>query len=90
MDLQDILQVIALRRDEEDACACAFEVQRTVEVHLLVLWLLRQRRLLGLRPLGDKIGEDLRLDGLLWAKIKVEFAQLNRPLDDTAYGVATE
>jgi hypothetical protein len=55
-----------------------------------VLWLLRRRRLLGLRPLGDEIGEDLRLDGLLWAKLEVEFAQLNRPLDYTAYGVATE
>jgi hypothetical protein len=68
VDLQDVFQVIALGGDEEDACACscAFEVQRTVEVHLPVLRLLNRRGLLGLRPLGDEIGEDLGLDGLLW------------------------
>jgi hypothetical protein len=38
--------------------------------------------LLGLRPLGDEIGEDLGLDGLPLAELKVEFAQLNQPLDD--------
>jgi hypothetical protein len=69
--------VITLGRDEEDACACAFEVQGTVEVHLPVLRLLRQRGLLGLRPLRDEIGEDLGLDGLPWAELKVEFAQLD-------------
>jgi hypothetical protein len=53
--------VIALGRDEKDACACTFEVQGTIEVHLLVLWLLRRWRLLGLRPLGDEIGEDMGL-----------------------------
>jgi hypothetical protein len=76
--------VIALGRDEEDAYACAFEVHGTIEVHLLVLRLLRRRRLLGLRPLGDKIGKDLGLDGLPWAELQVEFAQLNRPLDDAS------
>jgi hypothetical protein len=64
VDLQDVLQVIALGRDEEDAHACALVVQGTVEVHLPVLWLLRRWWLLGLRPLRDEIGEDLGLDGL--------------------------
>jgi hypothetical protein len=59
--------VITLGQDEEDACACTFEVEGTIEVHLPVLRLLRRRRLLGLHPLGDKIGEDLGLDGLSWA-----------------------
>jgi hypothetical protein len=81
--------VIALGRDEEDACACAFEVQGTVEVHLPVLRLLRRWRLLGFRPLGDEIGEDLGLDGLLWAELEAEFSQFNRPLDDASHGVAT-
>jgi hypothetical protein len=45
--------------------------------------------LLGLRPLRDEIGEDLGLDGLSWSKLEVEFAQLDRPLDDTLHGVAT-
>jgi hypothetical protein len=75
VDLQDILQVIALEGDEENACACAFKVQRIVKVHLPVLRLLRRRRLLGLRPLEDEVGEDLGLDGLPWAKLEVEFAQ---------------
>jgi hypothetical protein len=87
VDLQDVLQVITLRRDEEDACACTFEVQGTVKVHIPVLRLLHRRRLLGLRPLGDEIGEDLGLDGLPWAKLEVEFAQLDRPLDDAPHGV---
>jgi hypothetical protein len=89
MDLQDVLQVIALGRDEEDACVCTFEVQGTIEVHLRVLRLLCRWRLLGLRPLRDKIGEDLALDDLPWAEIKVKLAQLDRPLDDTPHCVAT-
>jgi hypothetical protein len=79
--------MIALGRDEEDTCACAFEVQGTIEVHLPVLQLLRRRRLLGLRPLGDEIGEDLGFDGLPWAKFLVEFTQLDRPLDDAPHSV---
>jgi hypothetical protein len=89
VDLQDELQVITLRRDEEDTYACTFEVQGTIELHLPVLRLLRRRRLLGLRPLGDEIGEDLGLDGLPWAKLEVKFMQLDRPLDDTPHDVAT-
>jgi hypothetical protein len=81
--------VIALGRDEENACAHTFEVQRTVEVHLLVLRLLRRRWLLGLRPLRDEISKDLGLDGLPWAELKVEFAQLDRPLDNAPHGIVT-
>jgi hypothetical protein len=76
-------------RHEEDACACAFKVQGTVEVHLPVLWLLRRRRLLGFHPLGDEIGEDLGLDGMSWAELEVVFTQLNGPLDDVPHGVVT-
>jgi hypothetical protein len=89
VDIQDVFQVIALGRDEEDACACALEVQGTVEVHLAVLWLLRRWWLRGLRPLGDEIGEDLGLDGLPWEELMVEFTQLDRPLDNVPHGVAT-
>jgi hypothetical protein len=39
-----------------------------------VLRLLRWWWLLGLCLLGDEIGGDLGLDVLLWAKLKVEFA----------------
>jgi hypothetical protein len=61
--------VIALGRDEKNVCARTFEVQGTIEVHLLVLRLLHRQRLLGLRPFGDEIGEDLGLDGLPWAEL---------------------
>jgi hypothetical protein len=81
--------MIALWRDEEDACTCSFEVQGIIEVHLSVFRLLRRRGLLGLCPVRDEIGEDLGLDGLPWAELKVEFAQLDRPLDDAPHGVAT-
>jgi hypothetical protein len=69
--------VITLGRDEEDAYTYAFEVQGTIEVHLPVLRLLRRRRLLGLRPLRNEIGEDLGFDGLPWVELQVEFAQLD-------------
>jgi hypothetical protein len=42
-----------------------------------MLRLLRRRWLLGLRPFGDEIGEDLGLDGLPWAELQVEFVQLD-------------
>jgi hypothetical protein len=66
--------MIALGRDEEDACTCSFKVQGTVEVHFPMLWLLCRQGLLGLCPLRDEISEDLGLDGLPWAELKVEFA----------------
>jgi hypothetical protein len=69
--------MIALGRDEEDACTCSFEVQGTIKVHLPMFRLLRRRGLLGLCPLRDEIGKDLGLDGMPWAEFKVEFAQLD-------------
>jgi hypothetical protein len=69
--------VITLGRDEKDVCACTFEVQGTVKVHLPVLRLFRRWWLLGLRPLGDEIGEDLGLNGLLWVELQVKFTQLD-------------
>jgi hypothetical protein len=50
--------------------------------------LLHRRGLLGLCPLRDEVGEDLGLYGLSRAQLKVEFAQLDRPLDDVPHGVA--
>jgi hypothetical protein len=66
--------MIALGRDEEDAYTCSFKVQGTVEVHFRMLRLLCRQGLLGLCPLRDEISEDLGLDGLPWAELKVEFA----------------
>jgi hypothetical protein len=42
---------------------------------------------LGLCPLRDETGKNLGLDGLSWAELHVEFAQLDRPLDDAPHGV---
>jgi hypothetical protein len=72
VDLQDILQMIALGRNEEDACSCSFEVQGNVEVHFPVFRILRRRGLLGLCPLKDEVGEDLGLYGLSRVELKVE------------------
>jgi hypothetical protein len=43
---------------------------------------------LGLCPLRDEVGEDLGLYGLSRAELKVEFAQLDRPLDNAPHSVA--
>jgi hypothetical protein len=59
VDLQDVLQMITLGRNEEDTCAYSFEVQGTIEVHLLVLRLLRRRGLLSLCPFRDEVCKDL-------------------------------
>jgi hypothetical protein len=73
-------------RDEE--YACSFEVQGIIEVHLPEIRLLCRRGLLGLYPLRDEVCEDLGLDGLTWAELKLEFAQLDRQLDKASHGVA--
>jgi hypothetical protein len=85
VDLQDIFQVITLERDEE--CACSLKVQGTIEVHLPVLRFFRRWGLLGLRPLRDEVCEDLGLDGMSWIELKLEFAKLDRPLDDVPHVV---
>jgi hypothetical protein len=66
--------VVALGRDKEDACTCAFKVQGAIEEHLPVPRLLRRWGLLGLCPLGDEIVEDLGLNGLSWAELKDQMA----------------
>jgi hypothetical protein len=74
VELLDVLQVVTLGRDEQDTYTCAFKVLGAIEIHLPVLRLLRRWGLLGLCPLGDKIGEDLGLDGLSWVELEVEIA----------------
>jgi hypothetical protein len=37
VDLQNVLQMITLGRNEEDTCTYSFEVQGTIELHLPVL-----------------------------------------------------
>jgi hypothetical protein len=88
VDLQDVLQMVALGRDEDYACACSFKVQRAIKVHIPVLRLLSRRGLLGLCPLRDEVGEDPGLDGLSWTELMLEFTQRDRPLDDVPHGVA--
>jgi hypothetical protein len=72
VDLQEVLQVITSRGDEEYAYARTFEVQETIKVHLLGIRLLRWWGLLGLCPFRDKVCKNLGLDGLSWTKLKVE------------------
>jgi hypothetical protein len=80
--------MVALGRDEEYACACSFEIQGTIEVHLPGLRLLRRQGLLGLCPLRDEVCKDLGLDGLTWVELELKFTQLDQPLDDAPHGVA--
>jgi hypothetical protein len=54
-----------------------------------VLQLLRRWGLLGLCPLGDEVCEDLGLDVLSWTELMLEFAQLDRTLDDVPHVVVT-
>jgi hypothetical protein len=71
VDLQDVFQMITMGRDEEYTCVCSFKVQGIIEVHLLVLRLLRRWGLLGLCPLRDEVY--MGLDGLSWTELKLEF-----------------
>jgi hypothetical protein len=64
MNLQDLLELLSLRRDKQHACARSFEVEGTVEVHYPVFRPLLGRGHLDLYPLRHKVCEDLRLDRL--------------------------
>jgi hypothetical protein len=59
VDLQDILELFSLRRDEQYACTCPLEVEGTVEVHYPVFRPLLGRGHLDLCPLRHKVCEDL-------------------------------
>src|SRR5438876_593527 len=76
------------RGDEHEACPRAFNHERTVEIHGPVLEFLRDGWRLDFCPLGDEIGECLRLDGRPWLEIKLEGSELNRPLCNPSGGVA--
>jgi hypothetical protein len=77
VDLQDILELFSLRRDEQYAYTCPFEVEGTVEVHYPVFRPLLGRGHLDLCPFRHKVGEDLRLDRFPGAKFDFELSKLD-------------
>jgi hypothetical protein len=59
VDLQDVLELFSLRRDEQYAYARPFEVEGAIEVHYPVLRSLLGRGHLDLCPLRHKVCENL-------------------------------
>jgi hypothetical protein len=87
MNLQDIHELLSLRRDKQHTCALSFEVEGTVEIHYPVFRPLLGRGHLDLYPFRHKVCEDLRLDRLPGAKLDFELSKLDGPLDDAAIGI---
>jgi hypothetical protein len=77
VDLQDILELFSLRRDEQYACTRPFEVEGAVEVHYLVFRSLLGRGHLDLCPFRHEVGEDLQLDRLPGAKLDFKLSKLD-------------
>jgi hypothetical protein len=69
--------MFSLRRDEQYACTCPFEVEGAVEVHYPVFRPLLGRGHLDLCPFRHEVSEDLRLDRLPRAKLDFELSKLD-------------
>jgi hypothetical protein len=77
VDLQDVLELLFLRRDKSYPCTRFFEVEGTIKVHYPVFRPLLGRGHLDLCPFRHKVCEDLRLDHLPGAKLNFEFSKLD-------------
>jgi hypothetical protein len=77
VNLQDVFELLSLRRDKQYSCAYSYEVEGTVEVHCLVFRLLLGRGHLDLCPLRHKVCEDLRLDRLPRVKLDFKLSKLD-------------
>jgi hypothetical protein len=77
MNLQDVLELLSLRRDKQDTCTRSFKVEGTVEVHYPVFRPLLGRGHLDLCQLRHKVCEDLRLDHLPGEKLDFELSKLD-------------
>jgi hypothetical protein len=77
VNLQDILELFSLRRDEQYACTRTFEVEGAIKVHYPVFRPLLGRGNLDLCLLRHKVYEDLRLDRLPGAKLDFEISKLD-------------
>ena len=84
--MEDVAKLIPQWRDEIYACPSTVEVERPIEVHGPMLGVVDQDMSLHIRPLGDEIGECLRLDRVAGPKIDGIGAELDRPIDDAATG----
>jgi hypothetical protein len=76
-----------MRRNEHYTCACAFEVEGTIEVHYPVFRPVLGRGHLDFCPFKHKVCEDLRLDCMPREKLDVKLSKLDRPFDVEAVGI---
>jgi hypothetical protein len=88
VNLQDVLELFSLRRNEQYACTHPFEVEGAIKVHYPVFMPLLRSGHLDFCPLRHKVCEDLRLDRLPRAKLDFELSKLDEPLDNATIGVA--
>ena len=84
--MKDIAKLIPRWRDEINACPSAIEVKRPIKVHGPVLRVVDWDMSLHICPLGDEIGECLRLDRVAEPKIDCIGVELDRAFDDEAAG----
>jgi hypothetical protein len=82
--VRDIAKLIPRWRDEIYACPSAFKVKRPIEVHGPMLGVVNQDRSLHIRPLGNEVGERLRLDCVARPEVNGIGAELDRPFNDAA------
>ena len=85
--LEDVLELFTFRGDEEDSGASSVTIKGTVEAHDPVLGSGVGRRVLDLGPLGNEVGQRLRLDGGPQCEFNRECAQFYLPFDDSAVSV---
>ena len=67
--------MFTFRGDEEDSSASSITVEGAVEVHDPVLESGVGWRILYLGPLGNEVGQRLRLDGGAWCEFDREYAK---------------
>jgi hypothetical protein len=77
VNLQDVLELLSMRRDKQYSCTCSFEVEGTVEVHYLVFRPFLGRGHLDHCPLRHNVFEYLRLDWLPGAKLDFELSKVD-------------
>ena len=79
--------MFALGRNQQYPSTCTFELERTVEVHDPMLWVLSRRRNLILSPLSHEVNQCLTLDSGARLELERWGAKLDRPLGDSSCGI---
>jgi hypothetical protein len=85
---QRVVDFVALWRDEDDTGTCAVGVLGPIKEHGPALQVWELFLLLGLVPVGEKIGERLRLDGPAGLILDEVGADFDDPLRDSSSHIA--